>query len=85
VFREFVTELLRTQGVEPPDKNLPLGVAKAAAGALERVARKKRPPITRFAVWVSALECTIDITRARTELGYEPLRTVPDGLRELSS
>jgi nucleoside-diphosphate-sugar epimerase len=85
VFREFVTKLLETQGVEPPNKNVPLGVARAAVGALERFARRKRPPITRFAVWVSALECTIDITRARTELGYEPLRTVPDGLRELSS
>src|SRR4051794_32677007 len=85
VFREFVTELLRTQGVEPPDKNVPFGVARAAAGALERVAPRKRPPPTRFAVWVSALECTIDITRARTELGYEPVRTVPDGLRELAS
>jgi nucleoside-diphosphate-sugar epimerase len=85
VFREFVTELLRTQGVEPPDKSLPLGLARAAAGALERVARRKRPPLTRFAVWVSSLECTIDITRARAELGYEPVRTVPDGLRELAS
>jgi nucleoside-diphosphate-sugar epimerase len=85
VFREFVSELLRTQGVEPPDKNLPVGVARTAAGALERVARRRRPPLTRFAVWVSALECTIDITRARTELGYEPVRTVPDGLRELAS
>jgi nucleoside-diphosphate-sugar epimerase len=84
VFREFVTDLLRTQGVEPPDKNVPFGVARAAAGALERVARR-RPPLTRFAVWVSALECTIDITRARTELGYEPVRTVPDGLRELAA
>jgi nucleoside-diphosphate-sugar epimerase len=85
VFRDFVTKLLETQGVEPPNKNVPLGVARAAAGALERFARRKRPPITRFAVWVSALECTIDISRARSELGYEPVRTVPDGLRELAS
>jgi nucleoside-diphosphate-sugar epimerase len=84
VFRDFITQLLETQGVEPPDKNVPFGVAKAAAGVLERLSRGKRPPITRFAVWNAALECTIDITRARTELGYEPVRTVPDGLRELA-
>jgi nucleoside-diphosphate-sugar epimerase len=84
VFRDFVTQLLETQGVEAPEKNVPFGVAKAAAGVLERVARRKRPPITRFAVWNAALECTIDITRARTELGYEPVRTLPDGLRELA-
>jgi nucleoside-diphosphate-sugar epimerase len=42
-----------------------------------------RPPLTRLAVWLSALETTIDITRARTELGYAPVRTIDDGLEEL--
>ena len=32
---------------------------------------------------LSALEATIDITRARTELGYAPVRTVDEGLEEL--
>jgi nucleoside-diphosphate-sugar epimerase len=35
------------------------------------------------AVWLSSLEATIDITRARTELGYAPVRTIEDGLEEL--
>jgi nucleoside-diphosphate-sugar epimerase len=82
-FRDFITRLLKTQGVEPPDKSLPLPVAKALAATLERVWRKGRPPVTRIAVWVSALECTIDISRARSELGYEPVRTIDDGLAEL--
>ena len=82
VFREFVGELLRTQGVEPPTGTLPLPIARAAAGTLERLTRK-RPPLTRFTVWVSALECTIDISRARSELGYEPVRSIADGLDEL--
>jgi nucleoside-diphosphate-sugar epimerase len=43
-----------------------------------------RPPLTRLAVWLSALETTIDITRARTELGYTPVRTIDEGLEELS-
>ena len=42
-----------------------------------------RPPLTRLAVWLSALETTIDITRARTELGYAPVRTIDEGLEEL--
>lgn len=42
-----------------------------------------RPPLTRFAYWVSSQECTIRIEKARTELGYEPIRTIDDGLREL--
>ena len=38
-----------------------------------------------MAVWVSALETTIDISRARQELGYEPIRTRDEGLDELFS
>ena len=41
------------------------------------------PPVTRFAVWVASLETTIDISRARSELGYAPVRTIGDGLEEL--
>jgi nucleoside-diphosphate-sugar epimerase len=33
---------------------------------------------------VSSKECTLDISRARTELGYEPVRTREDGLAELT-
>src|SRR4051794_6445621 len=87
VFREFVSELIRTQGVEPPTRTLPLGVARAAAAGLEGtwklLRRKSRPPLTRFTVWVSALECTIDDSRAREELGYRELKTRDQGLVEL--
>ena len=84
VFRDFVTRLLATQGVEPPDRSVSPLVAKALAGGFERAWRKGRPPLTRLAVWLSALECTIDITRARSELGYQPVRTIDDGLAEMS-
>jgi nucleoside-diphosphate-sugar epimerase len=87
VFRDFVTALLATQGVEPPDRSIPAPVARAAAAAAETVWRILRrsgePPLTRFAVWVSSLECTLDISRARDELGYEPVRSHADGLAEL--
>ena len=42
-----------------------------------------RPPLTRFAYWASAQECTIRIDKARSELGYEPVKSRPDGLAEL--
>ena len=87
VFRDFVTRLLATQGVTPPGRSLPAPVATALAAAGETAWRllplPGRPPLTRLAVWVSALETTIDITRARTELGYTPVRTIEDGLEEL--
>ena len=89
VFREFITRLLATQGVEVPDKNVPAGVARAAAalaeGAWGLLPLPGSPPLTRLAVWLSSLECTIDISKARAELGYEPVVSVAGGLESLSA
>lgn len=87
VFRDFVTRLIETQGVTPPGRSLPAPLANAVATVGETAWRllplPGRPPLTRLAVWLSAVETTIDITRARTELGYAPVRTIDDGLEEL--
>src|SRR3954452_21037433 len=89
VFRDFVTRLLATQGVEPGDGELPLPVARFVAAAGEAAWRalplKGAPPLTRMALWVSSLECTIDISRAREELGYEPVVSIDDGLAALAA
>jgi len=89
VFREFITELLGTQGVEPGDRNMPAPLAHAVAAGGEGAWRTFRlggqPPVTRLAYWLSAQECTIDITRARDELGYEPVRSISEGMQELRS
>jgi nucleoside-diphosphate-sugar epimerase len=88
VFREFLTRMLGTQGVEIPDKSVPAGVARVAAASAEtfwrRLKRPGTPPLTRFAVWVSSQECTIDISRAERELGYRPVTSREKGLEELS-
>jgi nucleoside-diphosphate-sugar epimerase len=88
-FREFVSELVRTQGVEPPTRSVPAGVAGAVAVAGETIWKTFRlggaPPLTRFTVWVSSQECTIDISRARSELGYAPVKTREEGLAEMRS
>ena len=87
VFREFVTELLATAGVEPPNRSVPVAVAKPLAGAAEGIwgalRRTSPPPLTRLAVWLSALECTIDISKARRELGYQPVKSIEAGMAEL--
>ena len=89
VFREFVSELLRTQDVEPPSRAVPAAVAGSLAVTTETVWRVLRlggrPPLTRFAYWVSAQECTIRIDKARSELGYEPVKSRPEGLAELAA
>jgi nucleoside-diphosphate-sugar epimerase len=89
VFRDFITDLLRANGVEPPDRNTPAPIARLAAGASEAIWRtlglKGSPPVTRLAYWLSAQECTIDVSRARSELGYEPVISREEGLARLRS
>src|SRR5437660_2334132 len=87
VFREFVGELLLTQGVTPPSRSIPAWLGRALAGigeaAWRRLPLPGRPPLTRFAYWVSSQECTIRIDKAREQLGYAPVETRADGLAEL--
>lgn len=85
-FRDFVTELLATQGVPAPTRSVPLSVATALTEAGEwfwRLLGRGTPPLDRFSLWVSSRECTIDINKARAELGYAPVRTRAEGLAEL--
>jgi nucleoside-diphosphate-sugar epimerase len=86
-FRAFITELLAAHGVEAPGGTVPLRVAAAAAAVCETAWRALplpgAPPVTRFAVWASGLECTLDISRARADLGYAPVMTREAGLAAL--
>jgi nucleoside-diphosphate-sugar epimerase len=88
VFRDFVTRLLATAGVTPPDRTMPGALARAAAAGGEalygRTPLKGRPPVTRLAVWLMSQEATIDITKARRELGYSPVRTIDEGMAQLT-
>lgn len=89
VFREFVTALLRTQEVEPPDRGLPSWAAAPLARVAETTWRllplKGAPPMTTFRSWLLTQECTIDISKAREELGYAPIVSRERGLAELAS
>lgn len=88
-FRDFMTRLVATQGIELPSRSLPRAVAKPVAAIGETLWRALRlrgtPPLTRTALWLSSLECTIDDGRARSELGYVPVRSLDDGMRELAA
>ena len=89
VFREFVSALLATQGVQAPEGSVPVPVARALAAAGEGAWRllplPGAPPLSRFAFWVSAFECTLDDRKAREQLGYRPVMTRDHGLTELQA
>ena len=82
-----VDELLRTVlariGVSARLVHLPREVAWGAATLLERVwpstVGRRGPPLTRYVVGQLADEHTLDISRARTILGYVPRWTYRDG------
>jgi nucleoside-diphosphate-sugar epimerase len=86
--REFLTALLKTQGLTPPRTSIPGPLARALATFLESVWHllrlKTEPPLTRFAAAMASSECTIRIDKARAELGYAPVITRDEGLAELT-
>jgi hypothetical protein len=79
--------MIATQGVTPPTGSVPAPVARALAAAGETAWKllplPGAPPLTRFACWIASQECTLDDTRAREELHYEPVVTREAGMREL--
>lgn len=86
--KTFLTRLLSSQGVAPKDRSVPFGLAWAMAGSLGAVWRflrlKGEPPITRQMLRLIGKAFTIDIARARADLGYEPLISPEEGLRRMA-
>lgn len=86
-FRTIITKLLATTGRVPGEKNVPPGLAKRLAAVVEFFWRglrlKKKPPVTRFAVAIMTNNCTLNIDRAKDELGYSPLVSVREGLKRM--
>lgn len=87
-FRSFVTELLKTQGVTPGQRSAPRPLLSAVAFASELVwsalRLRSRPPITRSELKLVGEAVTVTDRKAREELGYRPVVTREEGLRELA-
>lgn len=88
-FRDFVTELLATQNVKAPSREVPRWLAKgltSVSGLVETVSRGKNPgplPLQTFALM--AHEVTVNDARAREELGYVPVMARAAGLDALKN
>jgi nucleoside-diphosphate-sugar epimerase len=87
-YRDFFTRLTQTRGVTPPDKSLPSWLASFLARVFEMIWRglslSGTPPLTRFAADMIGQDGTINIEKAKRELGYQPVISVEDGLVALT-
>jgi len=85
--REFLTALLKTQGIMMPKASIPGPLARTLGRILESIwtllRLKSEPPLTYFAAAMASSECTIRIDKARAALGYEPIITQEEGLAQL--
>lgn len=86
-FRQFLTELLASAGVDPGTRSVPRWLARSMAFAVESVWQllgvAKPPPITRTAVKLMGEEVTVSDRKAREELGYQGTVTIEAGLRSM--
>ncbi len=83
-FRSFMTELLAARGLSPGGRSLPRPLAKALARGGDWLWRTLslpgQPPLTPSYVYLFGLPMTIDDSKARAELGYDPPVSREDGL-----
>jgi nucleoside-diphosphate-sugar epimerase len=87
--RSVMTALLATRNVLPPKASVPFGVAWWMARCMEAVWRIFRfsgePPITRQMLRMIGMPFTLNIARARRELGYQPLVTWQSGIAAMQA
>jgi nucleoside-diphosphate-sugar epimerase len=84
IISDLIKEALTAVGVPYTTKNVPYWLADLVARGMELSARigviKGEPPLTRYTAGLFAFDQTLDISRARTNLGYEPRISIKDGI-----
>ena len=81
-FRQFVTDMLATQGVDAGKRDVPRWLAKTVATLTGFMTN---PPVTKTALALVSHEVTVDDSKARKELGYVGKMTIDAGLAEMRS
>lgn len=86
--RDLLQQLFAACALPVRLQPLPRRVAVALAGIVETVARLRpgqpEPRLTRYGVGVLGWSQTLDIQRARRELGYAPTVSIAEGLRRFA-
>lgn len=85
-FRRLISAQLQAYGLDVPQKRVPRGALRAIVAvddALRALRLPVRAPMTRQEFASSAVEVTLDDSRARRELGYRPVVTLEAGIAQL--
>ena len=87
--KAFLTTLLQTRGITPPQASLPSAVAKPLARLTESLWRglriKSVPPLSRFQLDFIALPRRYRIDKIKHELGYRPVYSLQTGVDEMAA
>ncbi|HEX8896399.1 MAG TPA: NAD-dependent epimerase/dehydratase family protein [Terriglobales bacterium] len=87
--RSVISDLLATRGVKAGDKSVSFGVAWMLAGGMGFFWRlfnlKGEPPLTRQMLRLIGKPFTLNISKARRELGYDPRVSWKQGIAEMQS
>ena len=85
--KQVISGLLETRGIDSPRASVPLPVAWAMASGMEWMwrtfSRKGEPPITRQMLRLIGQPFTVDIGKAKRELGYRPVVSREQGLKAM--
>jgi nucleoside-diphosphate-sugar epimerase len=85
--KEVIGGFLATQGIKPSNRVISAKAAWRLASIMEAAWRTlplgKEPPMTRQMIRLIGQSFTLDISKARNELGYRPVKSWEEGLAEM--
>ncbi|MGD9965164.1 MAG: NAD-dependent epimerase/dehydratase family protein [Hyphomonadaceae bacterium] len=84
--KEMISGIAAARGLTLPDRSVPSWLADALASVMEGVWRAFKlegEPLTRFGAMIMSRESVLIDAKARREMGYAPVISVEEGLRQL--
>jgi hypothetical protein len=87
--REIISGMAATRGVTLPANSVPSWLADTigavSEGAWRMFGLSGEPPLTRFSAMIMSRDAVLKDDKARVELGYQPVISREDGLRQLNA
>lgn len=84
---DFFTSLMQTENIKIPSSSIPSWLARFAAKLVEGLwvilGIKSQPPLMRFATDNMTTECTLNINKIKTEMGYKPVYSLKEGFQKM--